>query len=167
MVSRLLFLWIILMILTACASTPTAPSVITLPGKGVSFEQFRADDYDCRVFAFQQLEGKGSPLASHSKRVEGAVAATGQDGTSGIPGAALGGAFEQVPATAAMDGGQRQYDIHYIQCMYAKGHRVPMLGRMTGDQADVESAGPKIISPPAGFKPPPPPAGNPPPPPLH
>lgn len=26
---------------------------------------------------------------------------------------------------------QRRYDLSYIQCMYAKGHRVPVLGPMT------------------------------------
>lgn len=154
MINRLFFLLTMLVMLTACVSTPTAPSVITLPGKGVSFEQFRADDYDCRVFTFQQLEGKTLQPTSQSRGTENA--ATG-------PGAAPG----PVSATAAMHGNQRQYDIHYIQCMYAKGHRVPMLGRMTGDQADVETASPKIIAPPSGFKPPPPPTGNPPPPPSR
>lgn len=155
MISRLFFLLAMLVLLTACVSTPTAPSVITLPGKGVSFEQFRADDYDCRVFAFQQLEGKAPQPTAQSRATESAAAvATGQ-GTAPGP----------VSATAAMHGNQRQYDIHYIQCMYAKGHRVPMLGRMTGDQADVGTASPKVIAPPSGFKPPPPPAGNPPSPP--
>lgn len=154
MINRLFFLLAMLVMLTACVSTPTAPSVITLPGKGVSFEQFRADDYDCRVFAFQQLEGKTLQPTSQSRGTENA--ATGQ---SAAPG--------PVSATATMHGNQRQYDIHYIQCMYAKGHRVPMLGKMTGDQADVETASPKIIAPPSGFKPPPPPTGNPPPPPSR
>jgi len=31
------------------------------------------------------------------------------------------------PSTYAM---QRRYDLGYIQCMYAKGHRVPVLGPM-------------------------------------
>lgn len=122
MISRLFFLWIMLVILTACVSTPNAPSVITLPGKGVSFEQFRADDYDCRMLAFQHLEGKTSQSAA-----------------------------------AAMHRSQRQFDIYYIQCMYARGHRVPMLGRLTGDPADVETSNPKVTAPPAGFRPPSPP----------
>lgn len=119
MISRLFFLLIMLVILTACVSTPNAPSVITLPGKGVSFEQFRADDYDCRMLAFQHLEGKTSQSAA-----------------------------------AAMHRSQRQFDIYYIQCMYARGHRVPMLGRLTGDPADVETSNPKVTAPPAGFRPP-------------
>jgi hypothetical protein len=45
---------------------------------------------------------------------------------------------------------QRRYDYAYIQCMYVKGHRVPVPGQFTG-------------APAAG--PPPPPPGNPPPPP--
>ncbi|MGZ0020535.1 hypothetical protein [Nitrosomonas sp. wSCUT-2] len=134
MISRLFFLLIMLVILTACVSTPNAPSVITLPGKGVSFEQFRADDYDCRMLAFQHLEGKTSQSAS---------------------------------AATAMHRSQRQFDIYYIQCMYARGHRVPMLGRLTGDPADIETSNPKVTAPPAGFRPPAPPAGNPPPPPSR
>lgn len=122
MISRLFFLLIMLVILTACVSMPNAPSVITLPGKGVSFEQFRADDYDCRMLAFQHLEGKTSQSAA-----------------------------------AAMHRSQRQFDIYYIQCMYARGHRVPMLGRLTGDPADVETSNPKVTAPPAGFRPPSPP----------
>ncbi|OQW41057.1 MAG: hypothetical protein A4S08_12900 [Proteobacteria bacterium SG_bin4] len=125
---------ITLIMLTACVSTPTAPSVITLPGKGISFEQFRVDDYDCRMLAFQHLEGKTPQSA---------------------------------PAAAAMHRNQRQFDIHYIQCMYARGHRVPMLGRLTGDPADVEAGNPKINAPPSDSKPPVPPAGNPPSPPSR
>lgn len=34
------------------------------------------------------------------------------------------------PPTSA-DDTQRRYDLGYIQCMYAKGHRVPVLGPMT------------------------------------
>jgi|SRR6185436_14987722 len=44
---------------------------------------------------------------------------------------------------------QRRYDYAYIQCMYVKGHRVPVPGTFT--------------SPPAGNRPPPPPPPPPPP----
>jgi hypothetical protein len=41
---------------TACASTPTGPSVMVLPGAGKSLEQFRAEDARCRQFAASGLE---------------------------------------------------------------------------------------------------------------
>ncbi|MBN3773632.1 hypothetical protein G3N93_29240, partial [Burkholderia sp. Se-20378] len=41
----------------ACAYMPTGPSVMALPGTGKSFDQFRADDANCRQYAFQQSGG--------------------------------------------------------------------------------------------------------------
>jgi hypothetical protein len=49
---------------------------------------------------------------------------------------------------------QQRYDFGYQQCMYAKGHRVPVAGRFADPHAS------SYISPP-----PPPPPGTPPPPP--
>ena len=42
---RITFPFIISGLLVACVHMPTGPSVMTLPGAGKSFEQFRADDY--------------------------------------------------------------------------------------------------------------------------
>jgi len=39
--------------LSACTVMPTGPSVMALPGTGKSFDQFRADDYDCRQGYFR------------------------------------------------------------------------------------------------------------------
>ena len=44
-------------LLGACAYMPTGPSVMALPGTGKSFDQFRADDANCRQYAFQQSGG--------------------------------------------------------------------------------------------------------------
>src|SRR4029453_13724113 len=46
----------IALLLTACASAPTGPSVMVLPGSGKSFEQFEAEDAACRQWAAQQAE---------------------------------------------------------------------------------------------------------------
>ena len=51
---------------------------------------------------------------------------------------------------------QRRYDNGYQQCMYAKGHRVPVSGRFAAPS-------PSYISQPAASMPPPPPPGSPPP----
>ena len=39
------------MVVTGCASAPTAPSVMVLAGEGKSWEQFRTDDGACRQAA--------------------------------------------------------------------------------------------------------------------
>lgn len=40
-----------LLAIAACTTIPTGPSVMAMPGSGKSFDQFRADDADCRQFA--------------------------------------------------------------------------------------------------------------------
>ena len=57
-------------LLSACATVPTGPSVMVLPGSGKSFEQFQADDTVCRQWAHQQTgttpgeSSSGSGIAS-------------------------------------------------------------------------------------------------------
>lgn len=155
--------------LTACVNLPTGPSVMTLPGSGKSFEQFRYDDYDCKRYAYEQVGGQTPRQAAQSSGMESAVIGAGLGAATGA--AIAGGGGAAVGAGAGLLGGglvgsgtastsayvnQQRYDISYIQCMYAKGHRVPISGRIT-DDAPV-SSNRNII-------PPPPPPGNPPPPP--
>jgi hypothetical protein len=47
------------LLLTACAPVPAGPGVMVLPGSGISFEQFQADDATCRQFAGQRAGGAG------------------------------------------------------------------------------------------------------------
>jgi hypothetical protein len=57
MTARLVPLIIAAAVLTSsCASTPTGPSVMVLPGTGKSFEQFQADDARCRQAATANTE---------------------------------------------------------------------------------------------------------------
>ena len=64
---------------------------------------------------------------------------------------------------------QQRYDRSFVQCMYAKGHRVPISGR-GGDYVDstqppvrtASPAQPPATQPPAAQPPPPPPPGRPP-----
>lgn len=175
---RITFPFIISGLLVACVHMPTGPSVMTLPGAGKSFEQFRADDYECRAYANQQIGGVTSRQASQASGVESAAIGTGLGAAAGAAiaggsGAAIGAgtgllAGSVVGSGTASSSGyvnQQRYDISYIQCMYAKGHRVPVSGRITSDQPMNRPVGPKISNPPANFMPPPPPSGNPPPPP--
>lgn len=160
---RRLFMLLMTGMLTACVNMPTGPSVLTLPGSGKSFEQFRADDYECREYAFQQIGGTTPQQSVRASGTESAAIGTGLGAAIGAGTGLLLGSVAG-SSTAATSGyiGQQRYDISYIQCMYAKGHRVPVSGKITSDQPVNSNAGPKISAPPANFTPPPPPPGNPP-----
>lgn len=174
---RLSILWVTGLI-TACVNLPTGPSVMTLPGTGKSFEQFRMDDFECRAYAYEQVGGKTPRQASQASGIESAAIGAGLGAAAGAAigggqGAAIGAGTGLLAGgvvgsgTAETSGymGQRQYDMGYIQCMYAKGHRVPVAGRITGSPPVNSNASPGITSPSENFTPPPPPSGNPPPPP--
>lgn len=151
---------------TGCVSMPSGPSVMVLPGSGSSFDQFRVDDANCQQFALWQLGGTTPNQAASNSGIGSATvgtalgAATGAaigGGTGAAIGAGAGLAAGGIAGTGAASNSyyanQRQYDIAYIQCMYSKGHRVPISGQFSA---------PKPISahippPPAGSPPPPPP----------
>jgi len=157
--------------LTACATMPTGPSVMSLPGTGKSFEEFRVDDAVCRQFAFEQIGGMTAQQASQSSAVTSAAVGTVLGAAAG---AAIGSVSGDMGAGAAIGAGsgllfgsamgsgyasasyyenQRRYDNAYIQCMYAKGNRVPVYGRFT---EPVSSAPSRWDSrPPADYPPPP------------
>jgi len=163
-------------ILVACVSLPSGPSVMTLPGSGKSFEQFRYDDYDCRRYAYEQVGGITPRQSAQASGVKSAAIGAGLGAAAGAAiagggGAAIGAGTGLLAGGRAGSGtastsayvNQQRYDISYIQCMYAKGHRVPVSGRITNDPPANNNRG--ISSPPPNFNPPPPPPGNPPPPP--
>jgi hypothetical protein len=66
-------------------------------------------------------------------------------------------------ASAAQGSVQSRYDASYMQCMYAKGHQIPVArGSAPAYTAPTGSASRAVSTPPP--PPPPPPAGTPPPP---
>jgi hypothetical protein len=161
-----------LLVLAGCATPPpSGPSVMVLPGSGKSFDQFRYDDYECRQYASSAVGGTTAQQASVDSGVKSAAVGTAigaaagglMGGNSGAGvGAGVGLAAGALAGTSAAEssayGVQRRYDIAYQQCMYAKGHQIPMAaGRYTPRSGTIRRAEP----PP----PPPPPAGTPPPPP--
>ena len=165
-----------LLLLGACATIPNGPSVMALPGSGRNFDQFRADDADCRQFALDQI---GGASANDAAVASGVTSAAIGAGIGALAGAAMGG-HENAGAGAAMgllagsaigagsgqDSGyasQRRYDHAYIQCMYAKGDRVPVSGQLT--QGSARSYNPPPPPPSSSYTPPPPPPGYAPPPP--
>lgn len=155
--------------LGACTVLPTGPSVMVLPGSGQSFERFRDDDAYCRQYASMQIGGKTASDASRDSAViSGAVgtavgalagAAIGGDsraaGVGAGAGLLLGSAMGSDSARSSTVGTQKQYDNAYIQCMYAKGHRVPVPGNMSYS-APIRAQDAGIPPPPPGSPPPPP-----------
>lgn len=154
--------------LGACAVIPTGPSVMVLPGTGQSIEHFRADDGYCREYALVQIGGRDSGEAARQSAVASAAIGTaigavagaaigGNDGAAFGAGSGLliGSAVGADKANRSQVGTQRQYDNAYIQCMYTKGHRVPVPASMAQRPVRAEEAG--IPAPPAGSPPAPPP----------
>ncbi|HEX8986792.1 MAG TPA: glycine zipper family protein [Rhodocyclaceae bacterium] len=149
------------LLLAACASVPSGPSVMALPGTGKTFEQFRVDDMQCRQYAEDMTGGNAQQAASNaglrSAAVGTAVGAVAGAAIGGHQGAGVGaGTGLIVGSMAGTDAGyssaygsQRRYDNAYIQCMYAKGDKVPVSGNFAQPQAPA--------APPAGAYPPPPP----------
>ena len=164
-----------LLMLGGCVTIPTGPSVMAMPGTGKNFDQFRADDADCRQFALGQVGGATANDAAVSSGVASAAIGTAIGAAAGAAmggqqGAAVGAGMGLLTGSAIGSGTgqasgyatQRRYDNAYVQCMYFKGNRVPVPGQMMPGPA--RSAYPP--SPPAGsYPPPPPPPGSPPPPP--
>ncbi|WP_090828224.1 YMGG-like glycine zipper-containing protein [Nitrosovibrio tenuis] len=158
--------------LGACVSIPSGPSVMVLPGSGKNFDQFRVDDLSCKQYATEQVKGITPNEASISSGVGSAAVGTALGAAAGAAigggtgaaigagsGFALGGLTGSSSARASGEIGQQRYDMGYVQCMYAKGHRVPIAGQIM-DNSAAGGRGQSMSSPP-----PPPPTGNPPPPP--
>jgi hypothetical protein len=163
-----------LLLLGACTTIPTGPSVLVMPGTGKSFDQFRADDADCRQYALSQVGGATANDASVQSTVNSAAVGTAVGALAGVAmggrqGAGVGAGMGLLAGSAmgagagqsSGYGSQRRYDNAYVQCMYAKGDRVPVSGRMMS--GPVQAISP--LPPPNVYAPPPPPPGYYPPPP--
>ena len=164
------------LLLSACVSVPTGPSVMVLPGSGRSFTQFHADDATCRSWAGQQAGATPGEAAAQSGIATAAIgtgvgAAVGHPGTGAAVGAGSGLLVGSAAGTARGDWAgaavQSRYDHAYMQCMYANGNQIPVARGSV--RRSVSPYGPRpAYSPPRGAAPryvPPPPPGPPPPPP--
>lgn len=160
---------------SGCAAIPTGPSVMSLPGTSKSFEQFSIDDVTCRQFAYEQAGGVTAQQAGQNAAVSSAIIGTALGAAAG---AAIGSATGDMGSGAAIGAGtglifgsvagshyaarsyyeaQWRYDNAYIQCMYAKGHRVPVSGEFTSPETSEPSQWIPQSPPPADYPPPPPP----------
>jgi len=165
MFRRWMGLLILVPLLGACATVPTGPSVMVLPGGGKSFEQFQGDDAMCRQWAYQQTGTTPGQAANESGitsamigTVLGAAVGAAIGAAAGNPamGAAAGAGGGLLFGSASGVGAaqysgalsQQRYDIAYQQCMYAQGNQIPGVMRRAYRRGT------------AGAPPPPPPPGS-------
>jgi hypothetical protein len=155
--------------LSGCATVPpSGPGVMVLPGTGKSFDQFRFDDFECRQFASSQIGGATAEDASTDSGVKSAAVGTVVGAVAGgliggRQGAAVGAGTGLIVGSSAGAGAagvsartmQQRYDVGYQQCMYAKGHQVPVAGRFQNPRPSSSYSTPP--PPPPGTPPPPPP----------
>lgn len=169
------------LMLSACATYPLGPSMMVLPGAGATFDQFRIDDMGCRNYA-QQAGGQSAQEVAQNSGTDSAVVGTVVGAAAG---ALIGAASGNAAAGAGIGAGsglllgsaagsdayvtsgysaQDRYDNAYVQCMYAKGHQVPVPAGLAATQpapARAEIApGPRqppVVTnyPPPGTPPPP------------
>jgi hypothetical protein len=179
-VSKALMLGALVLSFTACATIPTGPSVMVLPGSQKSFETFQAEDEICRSWADQSI-GISPAHAAGERAVAGGAIGTAMGAAAGAaigaashaagPGAAIGAGAGLLLGTAggASQGAhtgmtlQRSYDAAYMQCMYAKGNQIPVARGVAPEHG--EQNPPPLAAAPRPRHLPPPPAGPPPPPP--
>lgn len=131
----------VLTLLSACAATPMGPTVQVMPGPGKTFDVFQIDQFNCKNYAQQQVQGQAE--AYNQRAVGGAVLTTvigaglgaaigGAAGNAGAgaaigaaSGAAGGGIYGANATQNAQWSIQQQYDNAFSQCMYLKGEMVP------------------------------------------
>ena len=164
-----------LLVLGACATLPNGPGVLVLPGTGKSFDEFKANDFECRQYASAQIGGTTPNDAVTDTAVKNAAIGTAVGALAGAviggrQGAGVGaGTGLMVGAVAGSGEGnysgrslQQRYDFGYQQCMYARGNKVPVSGRFESSRGASPPA-PLPSAPSPAYAPPPPPNTPPPP----
>lgn len=159
-------------VLAGCATVPpSGPRVMVLPGNASNFDQFRQDQAICGQYALDST-GQTARQAAVDSAVNSAAtgaavgaaagaligAASHDAGQGAAAGAGAGLILGSAAGTAAYYGAaaetQDRYDAAYVQCMYAKGHQVPLPAGYTSQPAPPSA--PNYPVPP-GYPPPPPP----------
>jgi hypothetical protein len=135
---------VVALALGACAiAPPSGPSVMALPSKGKTFEQFQADDATCQQYASNRI---GNDTPQQAANESGAASAAVGTTIGAAAGALIGVAAGDPAIGAAIGGGgalllssligmsnayassialQQRYDMAYTQCMVAKGESMP------------------------------------------
>jgi hypothetical protein len=144
-------------LLGACTVMPTGPSVMALPGSRKNVDEYQADIAACQQYANAVIAAHGGTAAA----ADGSAASTAAAGAlvGAATGAIIGSATGQASQGAAIGAGtglvfgaaagstytsmsswelQRGYDSAYLQCMYARGNKVPTApGRGAGPSRPV------------------------------
>jgi len=137
------------LLLAGCVAPPEGPSVVALPGSNKSYQQFRYDEMSCRHEASGSLAGASAQSSQNAVAsattgtLIGAAAGALIGAASGHagPGALIGAGSGLLIGSAAASGQQARsertmgedYDTQYVQCMYARGNRVPVSGVVTDE----------------------------------
>jgi len=129
--------------LAGCATLPSGPTVMVVPGPGKPLEQFQADQVSCEQYATASIGGSSAAVNAQNSAVGSAALGTALGAAAG---AAIGAATGNAGAGAAWGAGtgllfgsaaganaagwsyaetQRRYDMAYAQCMYARGNQLP------------------------------------------
>ena len=172
--TRFLVMAAAVLVLGACVTMPTGPSVMVLPSAGKSFEVFQSEDLACRNWA--ALQTGATPAGVVNQNLTGGAAlgalmgaglgaAIGAASGNAGAGAAIGAGSGLIGGTAAASGPayaagwqvQQQYDIAYQQCMYAKGNQIPGVLRASQPSASIPPPPPPGYSSGSAYPPPPPP----------
>jgi len=181
--TRLAILGAAALVFAGCATVPSGPSVMALPGSSKNFQAFMNDDALCRGWAERQT-GVAPEQAAGQDAAAGAVVGTAIGAASG---ALIGAAVGNPGAGAAIGAGsglllgsgqgygtglahgaalQQRYDFAYTQCMYANGNQVsvaagsfPPPPRASSYGSNGASSGRRLPPPPPPGLPPPPPPG--------
>ena len=125
--------------LTGCATLPDGPTYAAMPGSRTTFDQFQVDDASCRQYSTQAIGGTTPTQNANNAAVGSAVVGTAIGAAIGAAiggheGAAVGAGMGLFTGAAAGSGNaqvagyssQQRYDNAYYQCMYSRGHKVPM-----------------------------------------
>ena len=92
----------VVLTVAGCASMPNGPSVMVLPGAGMSFERFSNDNAVCQQFASFQVGGATANQAGMNSGVTSAAVGTVVGAAAG---AAIGAAAGNPAAGAAVGAG--------------------------------------------------------------
>ena len=155
------------LVLGGCVTVPTGPTVMVLPGPQKTIDQFQRDGAACQQFAQQRVAPAGEAAVNNAAAnaavgtalgaAAGAIigSATGQAGAGAAIGAGTGLLFGSASgsnvAYASSYQIQRQYDVAYMQCMYAHGNQVP--GPVAARRPPVYSYPPPNYPPPSAPSP--------------
>lgn len=118
------------LIASACGTIPAngGPTVAVLPGGGKSMPEFNTDDIACRVTAKAKANDSSPlPVAMGLGKPEIVATVRGRLSLRENAESTTGSVFGNAPAASAgVVTPQVRYDTAYVQCMYSKGHKIPI-----------------------------------------